>query len=215
MSTLTSILSTDLLSASRSTLNDNYQAINVGKAESSVLTGSYAFINSQIFTGTPTLPTGTIATTQSASDNSTKIATTAYVDAQHLGYVIEAVGTSLAPADGLTYYFGSQSTGPTNTADVSRLYIPKAGKVKAIYLFFRNAGTLSTSETSTLNFRLNNTTSTLISSAVTFTAASNAFSNTALSISVVAGDYFEIEWVCPTWVTNPTATISSAIVYIE
>jgi hypothetical protein len=29
------------------------------------------------------------------------------------------------------------------------------------------------------------------------------FSNTALSISVAAGDYIEWRWVCPTWATNP------------
>jgi len=40
-----------------------------------------ATLISPTFTGTPTLPTGTIATTQSASDNSTKLATTAYADA--------------------------------------------------------------------------------------------------------------------------------------
>jgi len=39
-----------------------------------------ANINSQAFTGTPSLPTGTTATTQSANDNSTKLATTAYTD---------------------------------------------------------------------------------------------------------------------------------------
>ncbi len=36
---------------------------------------------SPTFTGTPTLPTGTIATTQTAGNNTTAIATTAYVDA--------------------------------------------------------------------------------------------------------------------------------------
>ena len=40
-----------------------------------------ANIASPTFTGTPTLPTGTIATTQTASNNSTAVATTAYVDA--------------------------------------------------------------------------------------------------------------------------------------
>jgi len=39
-----------------------------------------ANINSQAFTGTPSLPTGTTAITQSANDNSTKLATTAYTD---------------------------------------------------------------------------------------------------------------------------------------
>ena len=42
---------------------------------------TYAPLASPTFTGTPTLPTGTIAVTQSASDNSTKVATTAYADA--------------------------------------------------------------------------------------------------------------------------------------
>jgi len=41
---------------------------------------TYAPLNSPTFTGTPTLPTGTIAVTQSPGNNSTAIATTAYVD---------------------------------------------------------------------------------------------------------------------------------------
>ena len=39
----------------------------------------YALLASPTFTGTPTLPTGTIATTQSAADSTTKVATTAFV----------------------------------------------------------------------------------------------------------------------------------------
>ena len=44
-------------------------------------TGSGAAVRaaSPTFTGTPTLPTGTIATTQTAADSSTKVATTAFV----------------------------------------------------------------------------------------------------------------------------------------
>jgi len=38
-----------------------------------------ADINSPVFTGTPSLPTGTIAVTQNSTDNSTKIATTGFV----------------------------------------------------------------------------------------------------------------------------------------
>jgi hypothetical protein len=38
-----------------------------------------ADLTSPTFTGTPTLPTGTIAVTQSTSDDSTKLATTAFV----------------------------------------------------------------------------------------------------------------------------------------
>ncbi len=56
----TSILGTDLISNSRQTINNNFQLA--------------APLVSPIFTGTPVAPT------PSAADNSTKIATTAYVD---------------------------------------------------------------------------------------------------------------------------------------
>ena len=59
---------------------------------------TYASLASPTFTGTPTLPTGTIAVTQSALDNSTKVATTAYADAA-VGVVSAAAVTSL---DGLS-----------------------------------------------------------------------------------------------------------------
>ena len=39
----------------------------------------YALLNSPAFTGTPSLPTGTTGVTQTAGDNSTKLATTAFV----------------------------------------------------------------------------------------------------------------------------------------
>jgi len=41
---------------------------------------AYALLASPTFSGTPSLPTGTTATTQSAADGSTKLATTLYVD---------------------------------------------------------------------------------------------------------------------------------------
>jgi hypothetical protein len=45
------------------------------------LLAPYATLASPVLTGTPSLPTGTTAVTQAASDNSTKVATTAYVQA--------------------------------------------------------------------------------------------------------------------------------------
>lgn len=59
---------------SRTILNDNFTDVTASLALK-------ANLASPTFTGTPTLPTGTIAVTQSASNNSTKVATTAYVDA--------------------------------------------------------------------------------------------------------------------------------------
>jgi len=61
----------------------------------------YALLASPTFTGTPTLPTGTIATTQTAADSSTKLATTAFVTtADNLKANLASptlTGTPLAP----------------------------------------------------------------------------------------------------------------------
>ena len=50
-------------------INANFVDLDTTKAD----------LASPTFTGTPTLPTGTVATTQTAGDSSTKIATTAFV----------------------------------------------------------------------------------------------------------------------------------------
>jgi len=71
---ITTINSTDNGANSLIKINDNFTDLDTIKAD----------LASPTFTGTPSLPTGTTGVTQSASDNSTKLATTAYVDAQVL-----------------------------------------------------------------------------------------------------------------------------------
>lgn len=65
-----------------------------------------ADINSPTFTGTPSLPTGTTGVTQSATDDSTKLATTAFVQD-----VADAVKQVLFPV-GSIYTNSSVSTNP-------------------------------------------------------------------------------------------------------
>jgi hypothetical protein len=60
---------------------------------------------SPTFTGTPTLPTGTIGVTQSSSDDSTKLATTAFVQD-----VADAVKSALFPVGAI--YIAVVSTNP-------------------------------------------------------------------------------------------------------
>jgi hypothetical protein len=50
--------------------------------------------NSPVFTGTPNLPTGTIAVTQNPGDNTTNIATTAFVQAATAAGIIDASSTT-------------------------------------------------------------------------------------------------------------------------
>lgn len=61
----------------------------------------YALINSQTFTGTPSFPTGTTAITQTTTDNSTKLATTAFVQANFTATAV---------------YFSSSSFGGAGTS---------------------------------------------------------------------------------------------------
>lgn len=63
----------------------SYLRTFLGLGSNAYTSTSYAPLASPTFTGTPTLPTGTIAVTQSPGNNSTAVATTAYVDGL-LGY---------------------------------------------------------------------------------------------------------------------------------
>lgn len=74
-------------------------------------TGAFVRVDSAALTGTPSLPTGTTGITQSANDNSTKLATTAYADLKlpkaggtMTGKVTQAgideVGKTYTPASG-------------------------------------------------------------------------------------------------------------------
>lgn len=70
MSTITTLNSGDTGAVSRVVINTNFTNLNTDKAE----------LASPTFTGTPNLPTGTVAVTQASGDNSTKVATTAYIN---------------------------------------------------------------------------------------------------------------------------------------
>lgn len=71
-------------------INANFVDLDTTKAD----------LASPVFTGTPTLPTGTIATTQSSGDNSTKVATTAFVSSALTSG--STSGVSVGPASSST-----------------------------------------------------------------------------------------------------------------
>lgn len=130
-------------------------------------------------------------------------------------YVLPVVRwVNVSPADSTTYYLSPfDGTLVTNAAN-NKTRIPRAGKVLAVYLDGTVTGTLGTTENTTVSFRLNDTTDTTISSTVTFNATPFSVSNTALGISVAAGDYFNIKVATPAWATNPTSIYMLAMVYI-
>lgn len=134
---------------------------------------------------------------------------------QNLGAFVLPMITwyNVSPADSTTYYISAfPGQGLTTVAANQKIRIPRTGKILAVYL--DGICTTGTTENSTVSFRLNDTTDTTISSVVKFSASPFSFSNTALSIAVTAGDYYNIKIVTPAWATNPTGIFMNAIVYM-
>ncbi|HEY6019283.1 MAG TPA: hypothetical protein VIY48_05080 [Candidatus Paceibacterota bacterium] len=143
-----------------------------------------------------------------------------YAPITFVAYVMLASGAQFSPADATTYFFGSvQNASPTTTAAQRKIFIPKAGTIKRVDIaLHNNAGVAGSGETSTMSLRLNNTTDTTLSTGITTTATSGNttfFNVTGLSVAVVAGDFVEIKWVTPTWVTNPTNLNVDVRIYVE
>jgi hypothetical protein len=131
-----------------------------------------------------------------------------------LGYAIYLQSPTQATlTDAQTVYWGNSPLAIGTTADITRVYIPKAGTIKACYIY-AYAGTAGTAENWSMYIRKNNTTDTLVQT-LALSNQKRVWSNTSLSIAVVAGDYIQIKEVEPTWATNPATVTRTGIIYIE
>jgi hypothetical protein len=130
-----------------------------------------------------------------------------------LGYAINVQALTSSPTDAQTVYFGTLPKAPITTANVSKVYIRKAGTIKIAEIYCYS-GTAGTNEAWSLYIRKNNTTDTLIAT-LSVATSERVFSNASLSIAVSVGDYIEIKGIQPTWATNPLTTIYGGYVYIE
>jgi len=128
-------------------------------------------------------------------------------------YCINVQALTSSPTDGQTVYFGMLPKAPTTTANISKIYIRKAGTIKIAEIYCYS-GTPGTAEAWSLYIRKNNATDTLIAT-LSVSASERVFSNTGLSIAVAVGDYIEIKGIQPTWATNPLTTIYAGYLYVE
>lgn len=151
--------------------------------------------------------------TMSYTQNSITVHSSGVIGYQ--GYVIQCSTAPTSPVDGATYYWGTLQTTTSTTSNSSYMIVPRSGAIKRIDVIIVNAGTLGSAEASTMSFRLNDATDTTISSIISTNSAIQQFTNSALSISVAAGDTFEIKWAAPTYATNPTNLRFSNVIYIE
>ena len=128
-------------------------------------------------------------------------------------HTINVQALTSSPGDGATVYFGTLPKAPTTTANTSKVYVRSTCTIvrAEIYVY---SGTAGTGENWSLYIRKNNSADTLIQTKGV-AANERVFYNDALSISMVAGDYFEIKGVQPTWATNPATTIYGGYVVIQ
>ena len=129
------------------------------------------------------------------------------------GYTLSVQALTSSPADGATIYFGNLPKAPVTTANISKVYIPRSGVIKRAEIYCYS-GTAGTNQAWSGYIRLNNTTDTLIAT-LSVATSERVFSNSSLNIAVVAGDYFEIKFINPTWATNPLTTIFGGYIYID
>ena len=130
-----------------------------------------------------------------------------------IGYSLFVQALTSSPADSVTVYFGNLPKAPTTTANISKVYIRKAGTIKIAEIYCYS-GTAGTAESWSLYIRKNNSADTLIAT-LAVGASERVFSNAALALAVAVGDYIEIKGVQPLWATNPLTTIYGGYIYIE
>lgn len=129
------------------------------------------------------------------------------------GYAIQCQALTASPADSVSNYFGTQPITITTTVNLRTFRVPKNSILKRAS-FLNTAGTAGTAENYSLYIRVNNTTDYLVA---TVAAAANyrLFENTALNITLNAGDTIEMKTVNPVWVTNPLTSIWGGYLYFE
>jgi hypothetical protein len=142
-----------------------------------------------------------------------EISTHTHAGGSGLNYTVNVQALTSSPTDAQTVYFGMLPKAPTTTANISKVYIRKAGTIKIAEIYCYS-GTAGTNEAWSLYIRKNNTTDYLIAT-LSLATSERVFSNTGLSIAVAIGDYIEIKGIQPTWGTNPLTTIYGGYFYVE
>ena len=117
--------STNTFSNKSISLGSNTVTSTLAQLNTAITDADVASLASPTFTGTPTLPTGTIATTQSAGNNSTAIATTAYADAA-VAALVDAAPATLNTLNELADALGDDASFAATTATSLGLKAPLA-----------------------------------------------------------------------------------------
>jgi hypothetical protein len=119
------------------------------------------------------------------------------------------------PVDSTTVYIGQGLNSAPNATASRRKFKLKTGVLRECKIYVQVNSAVGTSEATTFNLRnITDSTSTLISNAVTFDAFTSSYSITGLSISVDSSKDYAIEIVYPVFATNPSAIQTSCTMYV-
>ena len=110
----------------------NSSAAMVVGSGASLATSGTGTIAATSLTGTPALPNGTTATTQTANDNSTKVATTAYVDAKTVNTPtgVPVAASPSIPYNGLVAWWSADCI---SLSDASTCATPSNGSTVTLW----------------------------------------------------------------------------------
>lgn len=125
---------------------------------------------------------------------------------------------NVAPADNQNYILADITPNLNTTGTLYRVTFPFACKLVGASIHVINLVGAATSEASTFNFRLNNSTDTLLSNAVVMNGAAvnfNVYNVTGLSTNIAANDTAQVKWTTPAWATNPAAAYIFVHCYFE
>ena len=163
-------------------INANFVDLDTTKAD----------LASPTFSGTPSLPTGTVAVTQAAGDSSTKIATTAFVDSfvTPSVHIYQTGGTTITTSFTVMAFAAERFDTDTfhdTVTNNSRITIPtgKAGK----YMITGNMFT-ATNIQGVVHIRLNGATY-IATAAVTAIGVSAAGGSASVVFDLAVADYVE------------------------
>lgn len=120
------------------------------------------------------------------------------------------------PNDATNYYIGAfPSLALTTSATARKSKLNGNYRIVAANIEIITAGTLGSSENSTLSIRLNNTTDVLVSNTVKFNTVLYQEFVTGLAIDILSTDDFQTKLLTATFATNPTTPYGTITYYAK
>lgn len=129
-------------------------------------------------------------------------------------YTIALQALTSSPADDVLNYFGNKPSALTTSAGQNKIYFRRAGNITGVEVY-QYSGTAGTNQRYNLTIVKNGVRQDSLGYVSELSVATNEriFSNWSLRLPVAKGDYIEMVFRNPLWVTNPLTTITGG--YIE